>query len=184
MKSPNYSKRKSPLQGVVLHYTAAGNYLSSARWLCNPAAKASAHVVIGRKGEVVELVSKELKAWHAGIGEMYIKDKGVLSNPNDFTYGIELANYGNAYVGDYGKHADLKFDNGGVVSGYWEQYPQEQIDALKGVLEQFPESIKYNIMGHDEIAMPLCRKNDVGPLFPWEQFTRYALRRTRGILTI
>ena len=41
---------------IVLHYTAGRNALSSALYLCRPDVGASAHLVIARDGELIQLV--------------------------------------------------------------------------------------------------------------------------------
>ena len=51
---------------IILHYTAGTNSMSSALFLTRPDVQASAHVVIGRAGEVIQLVPFNIEAWHAG----------------------------------------------------------------------------------------------------------------------
>ena len=54
--TPNKGGSVTP-EVIVLHDTAGRlDHVSSVRWLCDPAAKASAHFVVGRAGEVVQLV--------------------------------------------------------------------------------------------------------------------------------
>ena len=67
-ESPNASNGIQP-EYCVLHYTAGASAESSVRWLCNPEAKASAHLVIGRDGSITQLVAFDRKAWHAGKSE-------------------------------------------------------------------------------------------------------------------
>ncbi|HIJ83554.1 MAG TPA: N-acetylmuramoyl-L-alanine amidase, partial [Magnetococcales bacterium] len=86
--SPNHSDGMSPLY-LVLHYTAGSSLDGAVSWLTNPKAKASAHLVIGRGGEVVQLVRFDKKAWHAGVSLW-----GKLKNMNNFSIGIELVNQG------------------------------------------------------------------------------------------
>jgi hypothetical protein len=64
--SPNQSSRNGrPVIGVVMHDTEGG-YAGSVSWLCNPAADASAHIVMREDGnEVTQLVPFLQKAWHA-----------------------------------------------------------------------------------------------------------------------
>ena len=51
---------------IVLHYTAGTSAESSALFLTRPDVSASAHLVIGRDGEVFQLVPFNIEAWHAG----------------------------------------------------------------------------------------------------------------------
>ena len=61
--SPNQSPRRSDVRTVVLHDTE-GAYEGAVSWLCNPAARASAHVVLREDGlEATQLVPYDMKAW-------------------------------------------------------------------------------------------------------------------------
>jgi N-acetyl-anhydromuramyl-L-alanine amidase AmpD len=63
--SPNYSKRKDTIKQIVLHYTDSRNFDGSVSWFQNPASKVSAHYIVGREGQVVQMVNESDKAWHA-----------------------------------------------------------------------------------------------------------------------
>ncbi len=199
--SPNQSNRKgAEVVGTVFHYTAGGSAGGSISWLCNPAAKASAHFVISRSGDTTQLVPLDRKAWHAGVSEMLIGDE-MKSDASRHTIGIELANHGmlQKQNGDYyyelGRslkkyrraqpvYARLDYDNGLQVEGWWEPYPDAQIDALQSLLMNIKgagyEAAAQNPIGHEEIGMPMGRKKDPGPLFPWGRFYRKIDRRTSG----
>ena len=63
-ESPNQSARNAPVTAVVVHDTE-GAYSGAVSWLCNPAAQASAHVVLREDGlEATQLVPYSHKAWH------------------------------------------------------------------------------------------------------------------------
>lgn len=79
--SPNQSARNATINAIVLHNTA-GAFDGAVSWLCNPAAQASAHLVIGRKGQTACLVDFPKRAWHAGSSEW-----------NACSIGIELEAY-------------------------------------------------------------------------------------------
>ena len=51
---------------IILHYTGGTSAMSSAKFLARSDVKASAHVVIGRDGQVIQLVPFNIEAWHAG----------------------------------------------------------------------------------------------------------------------
>lgn len=74
---------------IVLHYTAGTSAESSALFLTRPEVSASAHVVIGREGEVFQLVPFNIEAWHAG--KSWYAGRGGL---NRYSIGIELDNLG------------------------------------------------------------------------------------------
>ena len=91
MKSPNTKGEdiSAKLDTVIIHYTAGTSAKGSAAWLCNPQAGASAHLVIGREGEIYQLIPFTTKAWHAGVSQ-YQGRKGF----NNYSIGIELDNAG------------------------------------------------------------------------------------------
>jgi N-acetylmuramoyl-L-alanine amidase CwlA len=82
--SPNCSGRGASITHIVLHNTA-GSFNSAVSWLCNPNARASAHVIIGREGQAACIVRETDKAWHAGNGRI-----------NACSLGIEIEAYNSA----------------------------------------------------------------------------------------
>jgi N-acetylmuramoyl-L-alanine amidase len=199
--SPNSSAREGKPLAIVVHYTAAGHAGGSIRWLCATQSRASAHYVIARNGRVTELVHPDRAAWHAGIAELAIGGE-CYSDVNDRTIGIELANHGLLYRDQTGAFwwsigrnryryaqdtepvfATLRWDTGHEVEGYWEPYHEAQLKALERMVfdlgELYPETIGH-LVGHEEIGMPLGRKLDPGPLFPWDRIARTLPRRTSG----
>lgn len=64
--SPNYSSRHGTKIDLLVWHETAGSYAGAVSWLCNPAAQASAHLVIREDGrEATQLVALDEKAWHA-----------------------------------------------------------------------------------------------------------------------
>ena len=64
--TPNQSSRHGARVDLLVWHETAGTYAGSVAWLCNPAAQASAHIVIDETGtEATQLVPLEAKAWHA-----------------------------------------------------------------------------------------------------------------------
>jgi AmpD protein len=99
--------------------------------------KVSSHFLIKRSGELIQFVSCNNRAWHAG--ESSWKHK---SNCNDFSIGIELE----------GTDHEPFEDN---------QY-MKLINLIKCLCKNYPIS---DIVGHNQIAPQ--RKTDPGPLFNW-----------------
>ena len=65
-RSPNFSSRRGTKVDLLVWHETAGAYAGSVSWLCNPAAQASAHLVIREDGEAAtQLVALAAKAWHA-----------------------------------------------------------------------------------------------------------------------
>ena len=104
--------------------------------------KVSAHFLIGRDGEIVQFVSTDDRAWHAG--ESCWEHR---LNCNDFSIGIELEGCDE------------------------ERYAMPQYRALaqliRAVRNQYPAIQHDAIVGHSDIAP--TRKTDPGPAFDWLQ---------------
>jgi AmpD protein len=104
--------------------------------------KVSAHCLIKRNGQVIQYVSFDDKAWHAGVSSYQGKEKC-----NDYSIGIELEGADDI------------------------PYTQEQYLALAELTQtlqlNYPE-IKDNITGHSDIAPQ--RKTDPGNAFNWKHF--------------
>jgi AmpD protein len=104
--------------------------------------KVSAHCLITREGRIIQYVSFDNKAWHAGVSSY----KG-LDKCNDFSVGIELEGTDDiAYTA--------------------EQY-QTLAQLTKSLQQNYP-AIKNNITGHSDIAPQ--RKTDPGEAFNWQHF--------------
>ena len=63
--SPNQSSRRGTIPTLIVWHETAGSYTGACSWLCNPAADASAHIVLREDGmEATQLVNISAKAWH------------------------------------------------------------------------------------------------------------------------
>ena len=175
-ESPNHRGNLDAPEFIVMHFTAGRDAASSIKWLCNPAAKASAHIVVGRNGTITQLVGFDQVAWHAGASTWAGKH-GL----NASSIGIELDNMGElTRVGDrylswfksevpanQVQHAAHAIDG---VASYWHDYTELQIASaltLVDLLRQAYPTIK-EVLGHDDIAPR--RKRDPGPAFPMRSF--------------
>ena len=83
------SRKLSGSDMIVVHYTAGTSARTAAEFLAKEEVKASAHLVIGRQGELFQLVPFDTEAWHAGRS-CY----GGRANLNRYSIGIELDNLG------------------------------------------------------------------------------------------
>ena len=180
-RSPNQSGRITP-EFLVMHFTAGGSAESSISWLCNRAAQASAHLVIGRDGSIAQLVSFNRKAWHAGRST-WAGRRGL----NSCSIGIELANAGGLNRGgggwktswgapiDESKVLQAAHKNGGPVRG-WEDYPESQLVVALEVAAVLARHYDLkDVVGHEDIAPG--RKTDPGPAFPMASFRGAVLGR-------
>jgi len=103
----------------------------------------SAHCLIRRDGHVIQYVSFEDKAWHAGVSSFKKRERC-----NDYSIGIELEGTD-----------DIPYTA--------EQY--QRLIALTLCLQnRYPAIIMGNIVGHCDIAP--VRKTDPGPVFDWQYF--------------
>ena len=139
--SPNHDIRRPVL--IVLHYTDQDSVQQSLHTLrtANSGGPVSAHYLIGADGHIYQLVSDQLRAWHGGPGRW-----GTITDINSASIGIEL-------------------DNDGATP-----FAQPQIDSLLRLLGDLTERLRIprtQIIGHENFAP--TRKNDPGPLFPWQQ---------------
>ncbi len=170
--SPNYSKGRKLIQDyIIIHYTAGSSANASINWLCDKKAKASAHVVIGRDGDITQLVSFDKISWHAGASSW--DDKQAL---NPYSIGIELDNagplhrQGDGWFSWFGREYDPSevlistHKNRSEESG-WHTYTEAQIESCRDLcsvlVDKYP--IK-EILGHEDISPQ--RKTDPGPAFP------------------
>jgi N-acetylmuramoyl-L-alanine amidase len=136
--SPNYNARRPNY--VILHQTSNGDAATALRTLTNPLKSVSAHYLIGRDGNVVQLVSEDARAWHAGASWW-----GGLTDLNSASIGIELDNDGK------------------------EPFSDAQIAALLPLLADLKARYKIpaaNFIGHADVAPR--RKSDPSRLFPWQ----------------
>ena len=181
--SPNHGAALARPSLLVMHFTAGRSFDTSVKWLMDPAAKASAHVVIGRGGEVRQLVPFNVVAWHAGQSSWLGHD-----GCNAFSIGIELDNAGElkrqggewrAWFGatiNPSEVMEAEHQDGGGVTG-WHCYTDQQLEAALqaalGILSAYP--CITDIAGHEDIAPH--RKRDPGPAFPMESFKARVLGR-------
>ena len=102
----------------------------------------SAHFLIRRTGEVVQFVSTDERAWHAGVSSWCGRE-----HCNDFSIGIELEGT------DDTPYEDAQYNVlAALISVLLNHYPSIRSDA---------------IVGHSDIAPG--RKTDPGPAFDWQR---------------
>ena len=137
--SPNFDARRPTL--VVLHHTSNNSTDRALTTLTSPERKVSAHYLIGRDGEIIQLVEETQRAWHAGESWW-----GGNIDVNSASIGIELDNNGD------------------------EPFPDVQIDALLGLLTDLQQRYnipRANFIGHADVAPG--RKVDPSAWFPWRR---------------
>jgi len=115
----------------------------------------SAHCLIRRDGSIIQYVSFNDKAWHAGVSCFDGKDKC-----NDFSIGIELEGTD-----------DIPYENSQYL----------QLAALTKCLQKnYPLISNQHIVGHCDIAPG--RKTDPGKAFDWSYFHQCLQEKSTKII--
>lgn len=171
-------KNKTPIisfDSIIIHYTAGYDAHSAANYLANENTNVSAHVIVGRKGEIIQMVDFETQAWHAGKSRYRNK-----VNLNRFSIGIELENYGplSYHNGQYLTWFNKIVPANEVIElkhpqtqnrCFWQTFTNEQLNTLEALCKLLLLTYKFRrIVGHDEIS--LSGKIDPGPAFPMQRY--------------
>lgn len=130
-RKPNY---------VIIHHTSQNSTAQTVRTFQLAHTKVSSHYVIGRDGQVIQMLNDFDRAWHAGKGKW-----GSITDMNSVSLGIELDNNGR------------------------EPFPDAQINSLLILLDTLKTKYlipQLNFIGHADIAP--TRKDDPNVNFPWK----------------
>lgn len=150
--TPNYTAGRSgkKIIAIVDHITA-GQFPGCMNWLQNPEAKASAHYLVTRAGEIYQLVAEENTAWHAGAVSKPSWNLYDKTNPNRYTIGIEHEGY----------------DSCGGDGTLTEAQYQATLWLHRQLISKWGISVDTDhIIGHYRIDS-VNRPNCPGPNFPW-----------------
>ncbi|WP_028297122.1 N-acetylmuramoyl-L-alanine amidase [Olivibacter sitiensis] len=128
---------------VIIHHTAQDSLAQTIHTFHLPRTQVSAHYVIGRNGEVVQMVNDYLRAQHAGIGKW-----GKDTDLNSSSIGIELDNNGHEP---------------------WSDIQIENLIKLLAILKEKYKIPEANFIGHSDIAPK--RKPDPAN-FPWDRLAQ------------
>lgn len=182
-RTPNQSASVSPIY-LIMHYTAGMTLDGAVSWFLKPEAQASAHLVIGRDGELVQMVAFNKRAWHAGRSSW-----GNLAGMNQYSIGIELVNAGKLRKRSDGKWvnwANNEIPNDEVTiathkdessTAGWHEYTETQINTAIKVASLLNTKYRFtDVLGHDDVSPG--RKVDPGPLFPMNSFRSIVLGRS------
>jgi len=137
--SDNHGPRLPVL--IVIHATEQDSMQESLDTLRsrNGGGPVSAHYLVGRDGKLVQLVSDERRAWHAGAGSW-----GTITDLNSASIGIELDNDGQA------------------------DFPEAQLATLLRLLDDLCTRHRIprtQVIAHADLAP--TRKRDPSARFPW-----------------
>ena len=146
--SPNHDARTGIVDMLILHYTGMLDQAAALARLTDPAAKVSAHYLIGEDGAVFRLVPEERRAWHAGLSS-WAGHRDI----NGASIGIELVNPGHEF-------------------GY-RDFPAAQMATLAELARRIVVRHKIpqrHVLGHSDVA--IGRKQDPGERFDWQWLAR------------
>lgn len=165
LPSPNYDQRAAgPVELLVVHNISlppsqyGGPGIEQLFTNCLDAAehpyyagiahlRVSAHFLIRRTGELVQFVSCDERAWHAGVSSWHGRERC-----NDFSIGIELE------------------------GSDFEAFCPEQYAVLRQLVQVLRQHYPLReVTGHSDIAPG--RKTDPGPYFDWSQLHDCGLPR-------
>jgi N-acetylmuramoyl-L-alanine amidase len=170
--SPNIGSTLVP-DLIIVHFTAGQTLSGAVQWLINPKSAVSSHLVIGKDGEITQLVPFNRVAWHAGTSAW--KGRSAL---NRYSIGIELdypgplTKSGDHWVASFKKdYPDTNILVAKAMYGArtygWLSYPDIQVETtIQAAVALFQSYKITEILGHEEIAPG--RKWDPGPAFPWD----------------
>lgn len=121
--APDHGGRIAP-RLIVIHYTATEGLASPLDWLTKKdSVEVSAHLIVGKDGDVYQLVPFNVAAWHAGKSS-YEGQSGV----NAFSIGIENVGTGKTW-------------------------PDAQIEANRAIIEAlFLAYPIEDVVGHEDVA--------------------------------
>lgn len=141
--SPNFDDRRPNF--VIIHHTSDDTVGEALGTLTDPSRAVSAHYLIGRDGDIHQLVDERARAWHAGESKW-----GADTDINSASLGIELDNNGH------------------------EPFPAAQISALLALLTDIQTRYaipRANVLGHADVAPR--RKTDPSRYFPWKTLAEH-----------
>jgi N-acetylmuramoyl-L-alanine amidase len=145
--SPNVEARRDGRRPsiLLLHYTGLESMAKAIDWLCLAGSGVSCHYGIDVDGFVTQMVSEDLRAWHAGESIW-----GDENDVNSASIGIEIHNPGHALA--------------------YPDFPEAQMRAVTLLSRDIigrhgirPE----RVLAHSDVAP--ARKKDPGEKFPWNR---------------
>jgi N-acetylmuramoyl-L-alanine amidase len=172
--SPNHGDVVRQLL-LIIHYSASLALEDTVSWFMNRSANASAHLLIGRDGSIVQMVPFNRVAWHAGISRWC-----SLESLNHYSIGIEMVNAGKLLrsAGNWvdwrgrivpdDEVVELTHKHETTPAG-WHVFTEVQMNSLVEAAAALHGRYSFiDILGHDDVAP--TRKLDPGPAFAFLSF--------------
>src|SRR5262245_51939857 len=151
--SPNVEPRRDSRKPdmLILHYTGMESAEAALDWLTREESKVSCHYMIDEEGRITQIVSEEMRAWHAGqslwAGE---------TDLNSCSIGIEIHNPGHDF--DYPDFPDVQMRSVEALC--------RDIVGRHGIRAD-------RVLAHSDIAPG--RKRDPGEKFDWRRLAQVGI---------
>jgi N-acetylmuramoyl-L-alanine amidase len=149
--SPNFSARSimtPQIDCLIVHHTGGSRIDGTIATFQNDKSDVSSHYVVGCDGSIVQMVTDDKKAWHAGKSHLFNWNP---TDMNSRSIGVEVVNKG---------------DN-------IQPYSSVQIVALAELTRFLVQTYSIpsrQVLGHREVCLPHGRKVDPSDNFPWRMF--------------
>jgi AmpD protein len=141
-RSPNFNHRPHDVivSAIILHADEDASIASSINYVCTPGLAdppVAYHCIVGRTGNIYELVDPEERAWHAGVSSF----NGV-PDCNNYSVGVCLSN-----------------KNDGIEP-FTEDAQRSAAEYCAYLMGRFPAITLQNITSHAIVALPPGRRHD------------------------
>lgn len=131
----NFGSRGTTLVDLVVLHCTEGTFHSACCWFANPAAKASAHYVVGRNGQIAQCVPEAFEAFHAG-NSLYnrrsigIEMEGYAAQPQSFPVDSVLFDVTAALVAEVCQRHGVSVDRQHIIGH--DEVPDPKDPTKKG----------------------------------------------------
>lgn len=164
--TPNQSNRGSYKPLYIVWHIAEGTYNGTVTWEQNPQSQTSSHFVLGKGGEVAQLVPLDMAAWTQGVVKSpthaYVKaHSGV--NPNLYCISIECEGKWNETKG---KLTDKQLAAAAELT-------RHIVSEVKRIYGTTISIDREHMIGHCEINT-VTRPHCPGELFPYDELISLA----------
>ena len=159
--TPNKSSRNGYSPKFICWHIADGTYNGTIGWEKNPASQVSSHFVLGKNGEVAQLVPLDMAAWTQGgirnPTHPYVKSHPSV-NPNQYCVSIECEGF---WKETKGKLTDAQFNSAVELT-------KHIVSEVKKLYNVDIPIDREHIIGHCEINT-VTRSHCPGELFPFDE---------------
>lgn len=157
----NKSSRNGYIPKFICWHIADGTYNGTIGWEQNPASQVSSHFVLGKNGEVAQLVPIDMAAWTQGgvknPTHTYVRTHQSI-NPNQYCVSIECEGF---WKETKGKLTDAQFNSAVELT-------KHIVSEVKKLYNVDIPIDREHMIGHCEINT-VTRSHCPGELFPYDE---------------